>query len=153
MPTVSHIGICVSDIDVWSNFYFCALQFEMGQLFTTKGELASLLGIDGDLEFQCQFLAKDGIRLELLQYKIPSHLGPAAARPMNQLGFTHLSMRVDQIDEAASQVIAHGGAVIESSRTKRLMPTGYVEDVVFCTDPDGTRIELLDIPDHIKFTR
>jgi catechol 2,3-dioxygenase-like lactoylglutathione lyase family enzyme len=151
MIAVSHTGICVSDIDTSSRFYCGALQFAMGQLFTTKGELSSLLGIDGDLEFQCRFVTKDGILLELLQFKIPSHVGPATARPMNQLGFTHLSFRVDEIDAVAGKVIEYGGAVMESSRTRRLMPAGYVEEVMFCTDPDGTRIELMMLPDDIRF--
>lgn len=151
MIAVSHTGICVSSIDVSASFYCGALGFTMGKLFTTGGELAPLLGIDGDLEFQCQFVSKDGFLLELLQFNIPGHIGSATARPMNKLGFTHLSFRVDQIDPIAAKVVEYGGAMLESSRTSRPMPGGYTEEVIFCTDPDGTRIELMMIPNSVQF--
>lgn len=151
MISVSHTGICVSSIDVSAKFYCDVFGFTMGKLFTTGGELAPLLGIDGDLEFRCQFVAKDGLLLELLQFNVPGYIGSATTRPMNKLGFTHLSFRVDQIDPIAAKVIEYGGAVLESTRTKRLMPGDYTEEVIFCTDPDGTRIELMMIPNDVRF--
>jgi catechol 2,3-dioxygenase-like lactoylglutathione lyase family enzyme len=148
---ISHTGICVSSIEVSSRFYCNVLEFEMGKLFTTGRELAPLLGIDGDLEFQCQFVFKNNFLLELLQFKIPGHVGSATARPMNKLGFTHLSFRVDRIDPIVAKVIEYGGALIESSRTRRQRPSGYTEEVVFCTDPDGTRLELMVMPNSVRF--
>jgi predicted enzyme related to lactoylglutathione lyase len=150
MISVSHTGICVSNIESSARFYCSVFEFTMGKLFTTGSELSSLLGIDGDLEFQCQFIARDKLLLELLQFKVPGHIGSATARPMNKLGFTHLSFRVDQIDSITAKVVEYGGTVMESSRTKRLMPAGYTEEVIFCT-PDGTRLELMDIPSDIEF--
>ena len=149
---ISHTGICVSSIEVSSRFYCNVFEFEMGKLFTTGRELAPLLGIDGDLEFQCQFVFKNNFLLELLQFKIPGYVGSATARPMNKLGFTHLSFRVDQIDPIVAKVREYGGGFIESSRTRRQMPpSGYTEEVVFCTDPDGTRIELMVMPNSVRF--
>jgi catechol 2,3-dioxygenase-like lactoylglutathione lyase family enzyme len=60
---------------------------------------------------------------------------------MNALGLTHLSLRVDDLDAAAARLVAFGG---------RLLPQTRVENprlrarAVFLTDPDGTRIELVE---------
>jgi glyoxylase I family protein len=152
MTVLSHIGICVSDMDASMRFYCGVFGFEKGRLYTTGNELSSLLGIDGNLEFQSLFLSKDNLLLELLQFTTPGHVGAATARPMNKLGFTHFSFRVDQIDLVAAKVAEYGGALLEATRTKRLMPGGYVEEIMFCTDPDGTRIELLKVPENVQFS-
>nr|BAM93323.1 putative glyoxalase [Sphingomonas sp. KSM1] len=155
MISFSHIGICVSDIPTSVRFYCNVLEFQKGKLFTSEdtggSELSSLLGFDGDLEFQCHFVCKDMLLLELLQFTIPNPVGTATARPMNKLGFTHLTFRVDEIDSIAAKVIEYGGTVLGATRTKRLSPGGYNEDVMFCLDPDGTRMELLTLSDNVKF--
>ncbi len=152
MTILSHIGICVSNIDVSLRFYCRVFGFKKGKIYTTGRELSPLLGIDGDLEFQSQFLSKNNVLLELLKFTTPTHIGLATARPMNKLGFTHLSFRVEQIDAVAAKITEHGGALLEASRTRRSMPGGYVEEVMFCTDPDGIRIELLRVPENVRFT-
>ena len=63
---------------------------------------------------------------------------------MNQLGLTHLSIRVDDIDATAAAIESLGGSVVRSTRTA--LPFGDVTlDFVYCTDPDGVRIELMDL--------
>ena len=56
------------------------------------------------------------------------------------LGLTHLSFAVDNLDETVQLVIDHGGSLIEGTRAA----PGAVPQVVFVADPDGTRCELLE---------
>lgn len=65
---------------------------------------------------------------------------------MNQLGITHLSLRVDDVDRVASTIEEMGGAVVRSTRTT-FDGRGVRLDFLYCTDPDGVRIELMDLPD------
>ncbi len=64
---------------------------------------------------------------------------------MNQLGLTHLSVRVDDIDTVAEAVESLGGTVVAGTRTTMELP-GASLDFVYCTDPDGVRIELMHLP-------
>jgi lactoylglutathione lyase len=60
---------------------------------------------------------------------------------MNQLGFTHMTLFVDDVDAAIDRVAEHGGHV--HPETKIDSPYG---PIVFCTDPDGVRVELMQSP-------
>ena len=61
---------------------------------------------------------------------------------MNRTGLTHLALRVDDVDAVATTVEEFGGAVVEGTRTL-LDVDGVRLDFVYCTDPDGVRIELM----------
>ena len=63
---------------------------------------------------------------------------------MNQLGLTHLSLRVADLDAVARVVESLGGTVVAGTRTT--FDTSDALDFVYCTDPDGTRIELMHLP-------
>jgi hypothetical protein len=65
---------------------------------------------------------------------------------MNQLGLTHLNFRVDDVDRVADGLVALGGTVLAETRTTFDLKGGSVMDFVYCTDPDGTRIELMNLP-------
>ena len=64
---------------------------------------------------------------------------------MNQLGLTHLSLRVDDVDGLAATIEALGGTVVPATRTTFELPEARL-DFLYCTDPDGVRIELMDLP-------
>ena len=132
----SHIGICISDMQRSARFYTEALGFvlshsvEGGPPFDIMTELP-------ELELRASFLKRDGVMIELLQYVRPGTIGSAERRPMNQLGLTHLSLIVEDIAAAADLIGRHGGRAYPQTRVKS--PAG---DMMFCTDPDGVRIEL-----------
>ena len=88
-----------------------------------------------------QFVAKDGTRLELLAWAKPGVRGqPSETR--NQIGLTHLCMRVDDVEQVAARLVSFGGTVIQETRTEH--SSGIKLLVV--KDPDGTRVELLQLP-------
>lgn len=135
----SHYGICVTDLESSTRFYVEALGFTKAEVFTVGSEFATLMGLE-DVQLTSQFLEKDGVRLELLAFAVPGVLGEVTMRPINKLGLTHLSFRVDDVDAAAALVAEHGGTVHADTRT-----TMGDLDFVYCSDPNGTRVELMKL--------
>ena len=141
----SHLGVCVSDLDTSVRFYVEGLGFELAEVFDIGSDFGKLMEVDG-VELTAQYLRRDGVALELLYYRQPGHTGEAVRRPMNQLGLTHLNFRVDDVDRVAAGLVALGGTVLAETRTTFALEGGSVMDFVYCTDPDGTRIELMNLP-------
>jgi len=142
----SHVGICVSDLDRSIRFYCQGLGFELVESHTVGTEFGKLMEVEGNIVLQSRFVTRDGVRIELLRFDEPGYQGPAARRPMNQLGLTHLSVRVQDVDAVAASIRELGGIVFEHTRTKFSNPDGSTMDFVYCTDPDGVRIELMRLP-------
>ena len=141
----SHLGICVSDLDRSLRFYREGLGFELAESHTVGAEFARLMEVEG-VALESRMIRRDGVTLELLFFVAPGHTGEAVRRPMNQLGLTHLSLRVDDVETVASTIEALGGTVVRDTRTTFDVSGAHLE-FVYCTDPDGVRIELMDIPD------
>ena len=139
----SHIGICVSDLERSLTFYRDGLGFEEGPVFEIDYPIAEM---SGDVRLISKFLHSGDLRIELLAFKTPAPFGkPSASR--NQLGLTHLSFSVDDIDEATVRLVRFGGTVIESTRST---PENAIH-IIFLADPDGTRIELMKHAPGVKW--
>jgi len=54
-------------------------------------------------------------------------------------------LRVDDLDAVAATIGAAGGSVLAGTRTTFGEGDGVL-DFVYCTDPDGVRIELMHLP-------
>lgn len=140
----SHLGICVSDLERSLRFYRDGLGFEPVASHRVGPEFGALLELEG-VELDSRMLSRDGVTIELLGFEHPGTVGDRDRRPMNRLGLTHLSLRVDDIDAVAADVERLGGAVVRSTRTR--IGAGSVQlGFLYCTDPDGVRIELMDLP-------
>ena len=142
-PAFSHLGICVSDLDRSLRFYCEALGFEKAESHAIGNEFAALMDLE-DVAMTSQFIRKGTTAMELLAFSQPAPFGDRERRAVNQLGLTHLSFRVDDLEAAAAKVVELGGAIVESSRTT-LDFGGTPLHFVYCTDPDGVRVELMDL--------
>jgi catechol 2,3-dioxygenase-like lactoylglutathione lyase family enzyme len=60
---------------------------------------------------------------------------------MNQVGLTHLSFLVSDLDGVLAKLRALGATVLDATR---LDGRGKGPNAVFVADPDGTRIELVE---------
>ena len=140
MPaSVSHMGLCVSDLDRSMRFYCDGLGFEVLVKYDIGNEFAKTMEIDGEVVLISQMIARDGLMIELLHFISPGVIGsPSDIR--NMRGFTHLSFNVDDVDETIATLVDCGGSLIESTRTVNEMG-----EIVFVADPDGTRIELMKL--------
>jgi len=101
-----------------------------------------MLGM-AELELRTIYLERDGFRIELLYYPKPGTVGPADARPMNQPGLTHFAVRVSELDETIEKIRSLGGHVLEKTR---VFNRDFDSHLVYATDPDGTRLELVQVP-------
>ena len=138
-----HVGICVSDLERSIRFYRDGLGFSEGGELTVEGEpTATMLELPSDMHLDAVYLDREGFRIELLSYPRPGTVGEAKARPMNQLGLTHFAFRVDDLDAAIARVEAHGGALVAGSRIQNEV---FGSDLCYVTDPDGVRLELVQV--------
>ena len=142
---LSHVGICVSDMERSVRFYVDGLGFTPTVAYEVGAEYGTLMEVDGS-RVASQFLTRDGVSVELLQFLQPGHTGDGSRRPMNQVGLTHLCLRVDDVDAVAAAIAAAGGTVLDGTRTTLDHGGRTPADFVYCTDPDGTRIELMRLP-------
>ncbi len=140
----SHLGICVSDLERSVRFYCDGLGFEPVASHQVGKEFAAVMELEG-VDLDSRMLSRDGMTVELLGYQAPKAFGDGDRRPMNQLGLTHLSLRVDDVDRVAAVIEDFGGTVVGPTRTTFDL-SGVKLDFLYCTDPDGVRIELMDLP-------
>ena len=139
----SHIGVCVSDLQASIRFYCEGLGFESGESLDIGPEYGQALEVAGDVRCTSQFIRREGTTLELLYYASPPVTGQPSQK-RNQLGLTHLSFYVEDLDTAASRLIANGGTLLPSTRYDSDDPSQV--KIVFVSDPDGTRVELMQAP-------
>lgn len=144
LQRVTHVGICVSELGRSLRFYRDLLGFrELTSLDVSGAHVDRLLGLSG-AKLHATYLERDGFRIELLHYATPGPAGSSAPRAMNQLGLTHLSIRVEDLTGVLETLRAAGVSVLDATR---IDVAALRSHAVFVTDPDGTRIELVESPD------
>jgi catechol 2,3-dioxygenase-like lactoylglutathione lyase family enzyme len=139
----SHVGVCVRDLDRSLRFFCDGLGFEKVEGYEMDSDnapgLERSLEVPGRVKIVSQFVQNDTMKIELLHFIEPGVGGePSAVR--NQVGFTHLSFYVDDVDTAAKHLVDCGATVIEETRASPGI------DLLFLADPDGVRVELMAIP-------
>ena len=140
MDRLTHIGLCVADLSRSLDFYRDALGFrEVGRYAVGDAATEKILEV-ANARVELVYLERDGVRIELLYYRSPGHVGSGERRAMNALGLTHLSFAVEDLDRTARSVEASGGCVLEETRA--VFKSG--NRGLFALDPDGTRIELIE---------
>jgi lactoylglutathione lyase len=142
---VSHVGICVSDMERSLRFYRDGLGFEPTHDYRIGPEFSALMEVEG-VELHSQFLRRGGVTIELLHFAEPGQSGDGTRRPINRLGISHLSVRVEDVSAAAARLEQVGGTVLRGTRTT-FGEGDAAMDFVYCTDPDGTRVELMHLPE------
>ena len=141
--TPSHLGLCVEDLERSLRFYCDGLGFQKDETYAIGNEYRAALEVEGDVALVSQFIRRGALAIELLAYRSPGAIGRPSMR-RTQLGFTHLSFTVSDVDEAARSLVACGGRLLPGTRTGAGDP-GAVQ-IVFLADPDGARIELIAQP-------
>ena len=141
----SHVGVCCSDLDRSTRFYVDALGFrevftmELGDEVAATMEATSERGI----RFVSRMLARGDVRVELLHWLEPDASGPTTRRPMTRLGITHLCFRVADLEAVAAQVEECGGSVHRQTYTELAGAGTDPVRLLYVTDPDGVRVELM----------
>lgn len=138
---LSHLGICVSDLEASLAFYRDVLGFEPAGELEVEGEPGATLLRLRPLSLRAVYLRRDGTTIELLHYASPGHEGDGEPRAMNALGLTHLSLRVDDLGALLTQLEARGVPILHDTRIDE---PALGARAVFVTDPDGTLVELVE---------
>ena len=130
----NHVGHCVSDLERTRRFYVEVLGFEPWYEFAAPdASTAPILELPEPIGLTAVYLRRDGFVLELLSFAdAGTNAGPT--RKMNDIGLTHLSVSVDDIDATAALAVEYGGAVL---------PQTNICLAVMIRDPEGQLIELL----------
>ena len=135
---VNHVGHCVTDLDRSRRFYEAVLGFEHWRDLEPPDAMVSrLIDIPAPIGVRVAYLRRDGFVLELMHYTAAGEVRPVRARVMNEVGLTHLSVAVDDVDATARAAVQWGGSVV---------PRTHVGAAVMIRDPDGQLIELLAMP-------
>jgi lactoylglutathione lyase len=142
---VSHLGICVSNLERAITFYRDGLGFEEISSLELENQYGNVMGL-ADFKMSARFLSLGDIRIELLHYsRSEGAVSASGLRAMNHTGFTHLALLVDDVDAVAERIVEHGGRVFPDTRGTFAGPEGPIE-LLYCSDPDFTRIELTQNP-------
>src|SRR5436190_6362740 len=114
LARLTHIGICVSNLERSMRFYRDLLGFSCEHQLDVEGEPTdTLLRLRGT-KLHAEYLTRDGVRIELLHFASPP-APPRPERPMNQYGLTHLSFRVTDMDGVLEALRAAGEQVLEET--------------------------------------
>lgn len=139
----SHLGLCVGNLERSLRFYCEGLGFTEAEGYDLNEQM--LDGLDRALEvarpvaLRSQMITNGELKIELLYFAAPLAYGePSNSR--GQIGYTHLSFFVDDVDRVAKVLESMGGQILGSTRAR----LGY--EVVFVADPDGARVELMAPP-------
>jgi catechol 2,3-dioxygenase-like lactoylglutathione lyase family enzyme len=140
---LTHIGICVSDLDRSLRFYRDLLGFALEHELEVQGEPSdTLLRLRG-VELRAVYLTRDGVRIELLRFASPPAPSAVRARVMNEQGLTHLSFRVDDLDATIGALRAASVRVLDETIIR--IPD-FQAAACMIADPDGQLIELVQAP-------
>ncbi|WP_380873373.1 hypothetical protein ACFB49_41090 [Sphingomonas sp. DBB INV C78] len=142
--TLKHRGICVSDLEASRRFYCEGLGFEpeLDYGLIEGPDMDATMELEGVKLRAITLKHPDGPVIELLHFLSPPPFGPRERRSTIQYGLVHLSFRVDDMDAAADRLRAAGGHVFEQTRAR--FDAGGTT-MLYCTDPDGVRIELMQM--------
>ena len=131
----NHVGLCVTDAARSLRFYEEVLGFEFWYELEPPDEMvAKLTDLPQPVGVKAVYLRRGESVLELMHYTEAGAHAPARPRVMNEIGLTHISVSVDDIDATAAKVAEYGGSVLEHTN---------VGAAVMIRDPDGQLLELL----------
>ena len=138
LHAVSHIGLCVADLERSLGFYRDLLGFRERDRLEVHGPLAAQLLRLQDVDLVAVYLERDGLTLELLHYRHPEGTAAIRSRPMNQHGLTHISLQAVAPGAALAELRRQG---VEIAEATVVQVKGSVVAFLF-QDPDGQTLEI-----------
>jgi catechol 2,3-dioxygenase-like lactoylglutathione lyase family enzyme len=141
-----HIGLVVRDLKRSRDFYERILGFKLWKEAVETGAfIEAVVGIPGVVLEWVKLRAPDGSLLELLQYHThPDEETPCQIRPANQIGCSHMAFTVKDI-AGLHRLLTEQGFLCNSK--PQTASDGAVE-VMYCHDPDGIILELVEEKSH-----
>jgi len=137
-----HYSHCVSDLARSKRFYTAVLGFEIVAEFDfDDAATAQVMGLP-QAHFTGVFMRLDGMRIELIAFREPPPDTRARRRASNEIGHSHLSFYVTDLDATLAELRAQGVTIDTATRAT------LVNGIQCCVvrDPDGFPIELVQTP-------
>jgi catechol 2,3-dioxygenase-like lactoylglutathione lyase family enzyme len=145
IQAMTHLAIRVRDLERSLCFYRDLLGFTENSRVDVVGAPSALLIGNPEARLSAVFLERDGVVVELQQLEgVDGH-----CEGIN-LGFSHIGFRVTDLAVVVETLRAAGGEVLEGSRYQ---DDNFGSEVIFVTDPDGARIELIAVPGDFDLWR
>jgi catechol 2,3-dioxygenase-like lactoylglutathione lyase family enzyme len=138
---LSHIGICVTDVERSRRFYCDLFGFEETYSRVVNDDRFARLMQSPRWNVEVVVLALGGQRIELVHHFDP----PPNVEPMrstNTVGYTHIAMYVPQVRATAEQAEQLGGTALWETHLE-IDVNGELREYMYITDPDDVRIELI----------
>lgn len=137
-----HYSHCVSDLGRSKRFYTEVLGFEVVAEFDfDDAATARVMGVP-EARFTGVFMRRDGMRIELIGFTNPPPEPAVRRRAANEIGHSHLSFYVTDLDAALAELRAQG---VEIDLATRASLMNGIECCVV-RDPDGFPIEIVQTP-------
>ncbi|MCU1558878.1 MAG: hypothetical protein JWN09_2873 [Microbacteriaceae bacterium] len=144
-----HVAIRVANLDRATEFYRASLGATvLTEPFVVDGALAhGMMGGPEGAEFRMRQIGFDRGVMELVEFTNP--VAPTGRVPGQMLNILHIGLEVDDVAAALDRVERAGGATVVP------LTEWGASMLCFCTDPDGTVLELADasIQTLLEYTR
>ena len=135
-----HTGLVVADLESSIKFWCEIMGFKISVRMEESGiHIDRMMGLDNVKVTTVKLIDCSANILELLCFHSHSDSLRSSCLPYS-LGFTHIALTVDDIDQVLHQMRSFGCA---HSPTPQLSPNGKVK-VVYATGPEGVILELVE---------
>ncbi len=140
-----HTGITVSNLERAREFWQNVLGFEFSHSAHQTGERPEqITGVKGAELKLAVLKTPSGHKIELLEYFAPSDRRRVDLRPCD-VGHVHVALTVDDLDAVLKKIAESGWKAAGEPQTLKQGPNAG-KRVVYVRDPDGTTIELMELP-------
>ena len=144
-----HTGITVSNLERSLEFWRDVLGFEFSHTAHQTGERPEqITGVKGAELKLAVVKTPTGHKIELLQYFGPADRKRSDLRPCD-VGHVHVALIVDDLEAILQRIAASGWKAAGTPQGLTHGPNAG-KRVVYVTDPDGTTIELMQMPRKVE---
>ena len=135
-----HTGIIVKDMKKSRRFYEDMLDLEVVQNYKDDSKyINNVLGLTNGKIHMIKLKTIDGYIIELLEYL--NHPTEIVKTPFYNVGNCHLAFTVHNADEMYKKLLHKGIEII----SRPLLSSEKTAIVFFCCDPNGIRVELVEM--------
>ena len=143
---VHHFALTVSDAERSIAFYRDLFGLEVAADREVQGDYVEVItGIPG-VHSRLVHMRGYGVMLELLQYKNPP--GAQQSRGFNDTGSAHICFITDDMDADYARLTAAGVPVRSAPVTTTSGPNKGGRGI-YCQDPDGNAVEVVQLAPHL----
>jgi len=146
ITAADHTGITVSNLERSLEFWRDVLGFEFSHTAHQKGERPEqITGVKGAELKLAVVKSPSGHKIELLEYFAPPDRKQHVDLRPCDVGQVHVALTVDNLDAILERIAAIGWKAAGKPQTLTAGPNAG-KRVVYVRDPDGTTIELMQMP-------